>query len=187
MSPAAGPVVYPFVQAAYAYGLRKAPALALLVHMAEGGGTVGYLSHDPARGVSVHFVLERDGRIVQMLPLNQASGSVNPRLIRTSDDPPFTGYNADRIVYGASAARAVLGEWWRNPNEAVITIEIEGFAAQGPNLEQRKALVLWSREMRRRLPSLRGNLAHRDFAAYKSCPGRLVNWQGIGGHGLYVP
>lgn len=193
------PAVYPFVQAAYRYGPRKAPVLALLVHMAEGGGTVGYLSRQPARGVSVHFVCERSGRIVQMVDLEEVTGSLNPRLIRISDDPPFVGYNGEEIIYGATAAQAVLGDWWwRNPNPAVISIEVEGWARDhrlrtgtiipaGPNLAQRRALVLWSRDMRARFPTLRGNLAHRDFAAYKACPGKFIPWSNMGGHGPYRP
>lgn len=180
-------IVYPFVRAAFTYGPRAAPALALLVHMAEGSGTVGYLSRAPARGVSVHFVCEYSGRLVQMLPLNETTGSINPRLLRATDDPPHVGYAGERVTFGATAARAVLGPWASNPNVAIITIEVEGFAAVGPNVAQRQSLVLWSREMRRRLPTLRGALAHRDFASYKACPGKLIPWANMGGHGLWAP
>ena len=179
-------MTYPFIQAAFdAYGKMPAKPLALVTHMAEGGGTVGYLSRDPKRGVSVHFVIERSGRTVQMLRLDRISGSINPRLLRSSDDPPFVGYGGELITCGATARRAVLGTWERNPNAVCITVEVEGFALAGPNLDQRKALVLLSRDLRKRLPTLRGNLGHRDFAAYKRCPGKLIPYLNMGGHGLY--
>jgi N-acetyl-anhydromuramyl-L-alanine amidase AmpD len=177
---------YAFVHAAFdAYGVRKAPALALVTHMAEGGNTVGYLARDPKRGVSVHFVIQYDGDIIQMLKLERISGSINPGLLRRSDDAPFVGYNGEMIRFGATARKAVLGVWATNPNPAVITVEVEGFALKGPNLAQRKSLVLLSRDLRKRLPTLRGNLGHRDFAAYKRCPGKLVPFANMGGHGLY--
>jgi len=180
--------VYPFVQAAFdKYGSMPTAPLAIGVHVAEGGGTVGYLSRDPKRGVSVHFVIERSGRTVQMLKLDRISGSINPKLLRTSDDPPFVGYNGEVIVFGVSAVRAVLGRWARNPNAVLITVELEGTAAAGPNPAQRKAVVLLSRDLRKRLPTLRGNLGHRDFAAYKRCPGKLIPFSNMGGHGLYHP
>jgi hypothetical protein len=39
------------------------------------------------RGVSATFVVQPQGRVVQMLPLDHASGSLNPREVRTSTDP----------------------------------------------------------------------------------------------------
>jgi len=183
-------MVIPYVQARYDYGRRIAPALALVVHMAEGGGTVGYLSREPARGVSVHFVIERSGRIVQMLGLSRISGSVNPGKLRTTTDPPFTGYNGERVVYGAAPRRAVLGVWDGNPNQAIITVEVEGFAAAGPNAAQRVSIVRLYRHVVTMLPTLRGVLGHRDFASYKACPGKLIPWRnmslmvGGGRHGM---
>ena len=171
-------LTYPFVAAYHAYGARKGPALALAIHMAEGGGTVGYLSRDAARGVSVHFVIERTGRIVQMLDLAAASGSIDPTRIRTTDD-------ADGF-YGVSHAKRVLGDWWRDPNSAVISVEIEGYASIGPNAIQQDALADWAVDMRQKVPTLRGALGHRDFASYKACPGRRIDWTRIGGHGLWA-
>lgn len=171
-------VVYPFVSAYHVYGARKAPALALAIHMAEGGGTVGYLSRDAARGVSVHFVIERTGRTVQMLDLAAASGSVDPTKVRTTND-------ADGF-YGVSHARQVLGDWARDPNSAVISVEIEGYASIGPNAIQHDALADWAADMRQKVPTLRGALGHRDFASYKACPGRRIDWTRIGGHGLWA-
>ncbi len=180
----------PYVRARYAYGRGLVP-LAELVHMAEGGNTVAYLRRSPARGVSCHFVIEYSGRTVQMLDLDECAGTINPSLLRgvlrriRPDDAPFTGYNGERITFGASAAKAVLGSGWRNPNRHCVAIEIEGFAKAGPNLEQRKALVRLTRDLRSHIPTLRGALAHRDFAAYKACPGKHIPWANMGGHGLW--
>lgn len=166
-------MAYPFVQAHDDYGPRSGPALAFVVHMAEGGGTVGFLSRPNDRGVSVHYVIEYTGRIVQMLLESHASGSLNPRDIRTTEGPP---------PFGISVARAVLGDWIRDPNAAVISLEIEGYAATGPNATQRAALVRLVDDVRSRHPSI-GLLGHRDFQDYKRCPGALIPWADLGGHG----
>jgi hypothetical protein len=169
-------VAYPFVAARYDYGPRKGPSLALLIHMAEGGNTVSYLHNAPARGVSVHFVAEYSGKIVQMVPLGHASGSVNPKTLRTDEGP---------APYGASVAKEVLGNWWSDPNNAVISIEVEGFANVGPNAQQMAALMLWADDMRAQLPNLTGALGHRDFQNVKACPGARIAWNSLGGHGLW--
>lgn len=165
---------YPFVAAANDYGRRKGPALALIVHMAEGGGTVGFLSRPNARGVSVHFVIERTGRTVQMLREDRAAGSIDPAKIRKDDDtiPP----------YGRTAAVSVLGGWADDPNSASVSVEIEGYATSGPNTAQHDALRALVADLRTRYPSL-GLLGHRDFADYKRCPGHLIEWDSMGGHG----
>jgi N-acetylmuramoyl-L-alanine amidase len=170
-------VSYPFVAAAFDDGPRKGPILGLTIHMAEGGGTVGYLDRVPplpARGVSVHYVIEYTGRIVQMLPESHASGSINPNDLRTNDD-------ADGF-FGITAARAVLGTWWKDPNSAVLSVEIEGFAIVGPNKNQQAALADLVNDLRTRYPHI-GLLGHRDHQNYKPCPGRLIPWSAIGGHG----
>jgi N-acetylmuramoyl-L-alanine amidase-like protein len=166
-------VAYPFVQAYHDYGLRNGPTRAFLVHMAEGGGTVGYLSRANPNGVSVHYVIEYTGRVVQMLREDHASGSVNPREIRTTDDPD--GF------YGATAAKAVMGAYWSDPNSAVISCEIEGYAKDGPNDKQKIGLSLLVKDVRSRHSV--GLLGHRDFQDYKACPGRLIPWTVLGGHG----
>jgi len=184
------PVTYPFVQARYDFGLRRAPALAFVVHMAEGGGTVGYLARDPARKVSVHFVIEYSGRIVQMLGLDRISGSINPNDLRTTTDAPFVGYNGQAVRYGAAPRRVVLGDWDSNPNHAVITVEVEGTALAGPNARQRVALVELYRDLVHLLRTIRGILGHRDFTSRKACPGKGIPWANMslvirgGRHGL---
>lgn len=166
-------MTYPFVKAAFDYGARKGPVRAFVVHMAEGGGTVGFLSRSPTRGVSVHYVIEYSGRIVQMLLEDHASGSINPGDLRTTDGP---------APYGASVGKAVLGDWWRDPNSAIITVEIEGFAAAGPNAAQAAALATLVADVRSRNPGI-GLLGHRDFTSTKACPGAHIDWPGLGGHG----
>jgi hypothetical protein len=166
-------VSYPYRQARYDYGARKGPILGFVVHMAEGGGTVDYLARQPARGVSVHYVIEYSGLIVQMLHESHASGSINPQTIRTGND-------ADGF-YGISAAQTVLGQWVRDPNSATITLEIEGFARQGPNDQQLRALQALVTDVRTRHPGI-GLLGHRDFQDVKPCPGRLIPWEVLGGH-----
>jgi hypothetical protein len=117
------------------------------------------------------------------------NGSIRPTDIRTSDDAPFL-WGGIPVTYGATAARAVLGSWATmangyGPNHATIGVEIEGFAKDGPNPLQVAAMVRLYVDMANRFPGIR-SLAHRDFADYKSCPGRLIPWDRVGGHGPEV-
>jgi hypothetical protein len=171
-------MTYPFVHAKYDYGVRSGPVKAFLIHMAEGGGTVAYLAGSPLRGVSVHYVIEYSGRIVRMLDESHASGSVNPQDIRTTDDA--NGF------YGVTAAKAVMDSWWKDPNAAVISLEIEGFAKDGPNADQQNALAQLVTDVWSRYPGM-GLLGHRDFADYKQCPGTHIDWARLGGHGPAKP
>jgi N-acetyl-anhydromuramyl-L-alanine amidase AmpD len=166
-------VSFPFVQAFHRFGPRKGPVKAFVVHMAEGGGTVGFLSRRNRRGVSVHYVIERDGRIVQMVRESEATGSINPNDLRTTEGP---------TPYGAKVRREVMGEWDHDPNSATITLEMEGFAATGPNAAQSLALGVLVRDVRSRHPTM-GLLGHRDFTSRKACPGGHIPWAAIGGHG----
>lgn len=176
-------MTYPYVQAWYDYGPRKGPLLGLMLHMAEGGGTVSYLDNkgDPPKlGNSSHAVCEYSGRIVQMLPWDHAAGSLNP-----------ADRSTDKGYYSHQHLVDVLGDWWTDPNSAVIALEIEGFAAQGPNPQQKAGIIIWASDMAHRFPTLRGALGHADQTDKKACPGSTLNMRAvftsIGGHGLWTP
>lgn len=172
-------MTYPYVQAYNDYGLRTRLALAFVVHMAEGGGTVSYLSKPNPNGVSVHYVIERSGRIVQMLHENRISGSIRATDLRTTDDLPFRSPDGAWVTYGATAARAALGQYWSDPNTVVLSVEVEGFAFEGPNADQADALARLVADVRTRYPRIH-ILGHRDFTSRKACPGKLIPWARIG-------
>ena len=119
---------YAFVPSAVDLGRARGPRRAFIVHMAEGGNTVGYLSRPNPNGVSVHFVVKRTGSVVRMLDLDRMHSSIKSSAIRTTDD-------ADGF-YGVTAARAVMGEWADvrrslGPNHASIAVEGRKKVPQG--------------------------------------------------------
>jgi N-acetylmuramoyl-L-alanine amidase len=157
-------MAFPFVQAFHDLGLRGEPVLGFTIHMAEGGGTVGFLQHANPHGVSVHYVIEDSGRIVQMLLESHMHTSIRIKnkdgsnAIRQGNDPNgFFGHGAAVAVLGDTAdTRTTLG-----PNNSTIAVEIEGFAKNGPNEDQKDALVALVTDVRTRFPRI-GLLGHRD-------------------------
>lgn len=169
---------YRFVQAKYFTPGGMVQPRAVVIHMAEGGGTVEWLSGGVTNNNSSHFVVRYTGEIVQMVKDGDASHSLHVDL---------SGSASDFGTYSPTIAKGVLGaDGFANPNAYLYAVEVEGFAANGPNPAQVAALALLIRDLRARHPSLRGNLGHRDFQAYKPCPGGRVPWASIGGHGLYA-
>lgn len=171
-------MTWPFVPARHFTrgGLREVRAI--LWHMAEGGGTVGYLR--TARiNVSATFVIEYTGRTVRMVADGDASHSAHVSIDEDNADADDCGG-----LYDPSIARAILGpDGWRDVNAYVVSVEIEGFRRDGPNPSQRAAIVALYGELRERYPTIRGNLGHRDVQDYKGCPGCRFPWEAIGGHG----
>jgi hypothetical protein len=128
-------------------------------------------------------VIERSGRIVQMLREDHMHSSIRIRnkngssAIRQTDDPQGS--------FGHSSAVAVLGDRadvrkTLGPNHSTLSVEIEGFAKDGPNDAQKDALVALVADIRTRHPTI-GLLGHRDHNV-KGCPGRLIPWDRLGGH-----
>jgi N-acetyl-anhydromuramyl-L-alanine amidase AmpD len=170
---------YRFVQAAVDDGRARGPRLALVVHMAQGGGTVEFLSKPNRDGVSVHYVIRYTGEIVQMLDESHMHTSIRTSAIRTTEDPDgFYGRTEVVLAMGTWAdTRLTLG-----PNHASLAVEIEGFAADGPNKAQQDSLERLVTDIRTRFPAI-ALLGHRDFQDYKACPGHLIPWDRLGGHG----
>jgi hypothetical protein len=127
-------MTYPFVQAATDLGLRSGPILGVNCHMAEGGGTVGFLSRPNRDGVSVHYVIEYSGRVVQMLLESHMQTAIR---IHNTDGSYAIRQDDEANGYGHTIAVAVLGAWadthtTGGPNNATIGIEVEGYAGTAP-------------------------------------------------------
>jgi N-acetyl-anhydromuramyl-L-alanine amidase AmpD len=176
---------YAYVQAWTDLGPARGPRLAITWHMAEGGNTVAYLAKPNPNDVSVHFVVEGTGRIVQMLPLDHMQSSIRTSAIRLDDDDPYIWAGVP-VIYGHTAAHDVMGSWSNvvttlGPNHASIGVEVEGFAKDGPNAKQADAMRQLFAYLAERFPGIK-SLGHRDFASYKGCPGQLIPWDKLGGH-----
>lgn len=173
------PLVSRVVPAPDHWTRNGAPVKGVTIHMAEGGGTVSWLTRND--GNSSHYVVEYSGAIVQMVDEARAAGSVNPRDIRATNDPAYT-YLGETVIYGRGAVLRSIGKAaGDDPNRYVIAIETEGFAKDGPNAKQRASLKALVNDIRRRTGP-QAVLGHRDFQDYKACPGHKVPWADYGGH-----
>lgn len=173
------PVAEAFVPAPDHWSRAGGGIRAIVVHMAEGGGTVPWLTR--LDGNSSHYVVEYTGRVVQMVRESEAAGSMNPKTTRAGNDAPFT-FEGETITYGRTALNAagLAGD----PNRYAVAIEVEGFAAAGPSSDQATALGHLVADIRRRLGAGLHLLGHRDQQDYKACPGHRMPWARIGGrHG----
>ena len=172
-------MAYPFVPAKHFTRGAMSEARAILWHMAEGYGTVGYFTR-VERDVSSHYVIERTGRIVQMVRHTDASHSAHWQFDSGSSDASSCGG-----LYDPDVAISVLGAGWRDLNRYSIAVEVEGYRAEGPNAAERASIVELAYVLRMQLPTLRGNLGHRDVQDYKACPGCKFPWATIAGHGRF--
>lgn len=173
-------MAYPFVAAKhYTRGAMDQPR-AILWHMAEGYGTVGYFTRTE-RDVSSHYVVERTGRIVQMVRHDDASHSAHWQFDADKSDASSCGG-----LYDPDVAISVLGDGWRDLNRYSIAVEVEGYRADGPNAAQRAAIIELAYTLRIQERTLRGNIGHRDVQDYKACPGCRFPWGTIGGHGRFM-
>lgn len=174
-------MTYPWVHAFHDLGVARGPRLGFTIHMAEGGGTVGFLSRANRDGVSVHYVIEQTGRIVQMLDETHMHSS-----IRIGEGGSALRRDIGSDGFGFQNTHPVLGDWaltekTLGPNQATLAVEIEGFALAGPNAMQHASLRVLVRDIRTRYPYI-GLLGHRDHNV-KACPGRFIHWDDLGGHG----
>lgn len=172
------PLVKRVVPAPDNWTRNGAAVTGIVTHMAEGGGTVSWLTRDD--GNSSHYVVEYDGDLVQMVDEERAAGSINPHLIRQNNDAPYT-FEGEQVIYGRTAALTMGSGAANDPNRYVIAIEVEGFAATGPNAAQRATLAAIYNDIRRRKGSMPA-LGHRDFQNYKPCPGHRIPWPELGHH-----
>jgi hypothetical protein len=117
-----------------------------------------------------------------MVAEDRAAGSMNPTKTRTTNDAPYV-FEGESVRYG----RAALDDAGiaSDPNRYAIAIEVEGFAASGPNSLQRAQLAHLVADIRRRRGAL-PVLGHRDQQDYKPCPGKRIPWADYGGHGARV-
>ena len=173
-------MAYPFVPAKHYTRGAMTEARGILWHMAEGYGTVGYFTR-VLRDVSSHYVIERTGRIVQMVRHTDASHSAHWQFDSDASDASSCGG-----LYDPDVAISVLGDGWRDLNRYAIAVEVEGYRADGPNAAQRSSIVELAYVLRMQLPTLRGNLGHRDVQDYKGCPGCKFPWSTIAGHGRFA-
>lgn len=120
----------------------------IVCHIAEGtyDGTIGWLCN-PASQTSAHFVVGKDGRVAQLVPLEQAAWC----------NGTSTSAN-DKRYYGKSTLEAVR-ERKTNANYYTISIEHEGYWKDGHGkltAAQQEATVELIRHIRAEIKRLYG-------------------------------
>lgn len=129
----------------------------IVVHIMEGtlSGTDQWF-RNPASGVSAHYGVGRDGRVVQW--------------VQDGD----TAFHAGKKVRPSAAI--VLERATENPNNYSIGIECEGRAGDEPPSDLLAALadLVATVADRHRIPVDRRHVVgHREIRADKGCPGRI--------------
>lgn len=164
---------YRYVHATHDFGKSPVPKQGVVLHMAEGERVVEYLAGgNVLRNVSANFAITMDGEVVQMLPLDAVSGSLNPRDVRRTNDRDgfwgrrYTRFYPDTVLTGKA-------------NQLTISIECAGFAATGPNRAQQDGIVELVQRLRKRYRRPIGFGGHRDFADYKMCPGKSTGIRNV--------
>lgn len=183
-------MAFPFVKAKYftLNGRDPKKVYAPVYHMAQGGGTVSWLTH-PNNDNSSTLVVEYSGRVVQMVRIQDMDHSLHVNYDSDSRDAPdFDTYS---LKHAATVLSPATGATLLNSERVlpyIVSIEVEGFAGDGPNSKQIAALrdkvAPW---IKASFPNVRGALGHRDFQDYKACPGGKFPWAEVGGHGLWKP
>jgi hypothetical protein len=167
---------YRYVPATHDFGKSPVAKQGIVVHVSEGCNPAAYLSSgNVLRNVSANFTVEQGGEIVQMLPVNHTSGSINPRDVRTdTDEDGFWGRRWTRYMDPDILTGRV--------NQRTISIEVAGRASRawtcdgethkrGPNAAQVVSLIELVGVLRDHFKQRLGVNGHRDFTDWKPCPG----------------
>lgn len=184
------PYIDAFVKAKYytLNGRDPKKVYGAVYHMAQGGGTVSWLTH-PSNDNSSTLVVEYSGRVVQMVRTVDMDHSLYVNYDSDTRDAP--DYDTFALRHAQEVLAPAVGATLSNSERVLpylVSVEVEGFAAEGPNSKQIAALrdkvAPW---IKQQFPNIRGALGHRDFQDYKPCPGGKFPWAQVGGHGLWVP
>jgi N-acetyl-anhydromuramyl-L-alanine amidase AmpD len=136
---------------------RTHPIDMIVIHVTEGDApSVIEWFNDPAAHVSAHYMVQKDGTVVQF--------------VKEED----TAYHAGRVE-GATAT-LVLDRPGSNPNGYSIGIEHEGDGTQEMTTDQRIGSIELIREIvaRHDIPIDRQHIVgHHEIFAPKTCPGGI--------------
>lgn len=130
-------------------------------HFAQGGGTDDWLTRtDGAQGSnSCHIVIKYDGSIRQLVKFSDSSWSLHWNT---------AGSYTDFGIFSIPKTRLIINSDY--PLRYLIAMEVEGYWDIGPNLEQKKTILLLAEALEDLFPKA-VHMGHRDFQDYKACPG----------------